>query len=315
MADGEPTERPVPVQSVARGRPFVIRYPQVALAGLRLARTADVIYATATYAAAAAAAIGARRPLVAKLVSDPAYERAWRYGLFRGSLEAFQQAGDPRSAALRQLRTTSLRAGAPDRRAEPVPRRDRRRLGARPGRIEVLVNPAPPPADVEPAPLEPGTFVFVGRLTHQKALPVLLEAIAAVDGARLELVGDGADRAALEATRRGARARRSSPLRRRAAARPGARASRGRARRRPLERLGEPAARRRRGAVRRARPSSRPPSAACRRSCATARTACSSRRTIPRRWPARCARSCTTTRSGRGSPRPRSRRSPRSAAT
>src|SRR6266568_579990 len=64
MADNEPSEVPVPVTSVARGRPFVIRYPQVALTGLRLARTADVIYATATYAAAAAAALGARRPLV-----------------------------------------------------------------------------------------------------------------------------------------------------------------------------------------------------------------------------------------------------------
>ena len=200
MADGEPTERPVPVQTVARGRPFVVRYPQVALAGLRLARTADVLYATATYAAAAAAAVGAHRPLVAKLVSDPAYERAWRYGFFRGSLEAFQQAGGPRSAALRQLRTTSLRRA----RRIVVPSRYLAEIaggwGLDRARIEVLVNPAPPPADVEPEPLEPGTFVFVGRLTHQKALPVLLEAIAAVEGARLELVGSGADRGALEAT-------------------------------------------------------------------------------------------------------------------
>ena len=199
MADSEPTERPVPVRSVARGRPFVIRYPQVALTGLRLARPADVIYATATYAAAAVAASGSRRPLVAKLVSDPAYERAWRYGVFRGSLEAFQRAADPRSAALRRLRTWSLRGA----RRIVVPSRYLARIaggwGLEPGRIEVLVNPAPPPADVEPAQLEPGTFVFVGRLTHQKALPVLLEAIAAVDGAKLELVGAGADRPALEA--------------------------------------------------------------------------------------------------------------------
>jgi glycosyltransferase involved in cell wall biosynthesis len=199
MADSEPTERPVPVRSVARGRPFVIRYPQVALTGLRLARPADVIYATATYAAAAVAASGSRRPLVAKLVSDPAYERAWRYGVFRGSLEAFQRAGDPRSAALRRLRTWSLRGA----RRIVVPSRYLANVagswGLDPGRIEVLVNPAPPPADVEPARLGPGTFVFVGRLTHQKALPVLLEATAAVDGAMLELVGSGADRPALEA--------------------------------------------------------------------------------------------------------------------
>src|SRR6266487_4149836 len=92
MTDSEPSDRPVPVQAVTRGRPFVVRYPQVALAGLRLARSSDLVYATSTYAAAAFAATGARRPLVAKLVTDPAYERAWRYGVFRGSMEAFQQA-------------------------------------------------------------------------------------------------------------------------------------------------------------------------------------------------------------------------------
>lgn len=200
MADGVPSELPVPVQAVARGRPFVVRYPQVALAGLRLARTADVLYATATYAAAAAAATGARRPLVAKLVSDPAYERAWRYGFFRGSLEAFQETREPRSVALRRLRSWSLRRA----RRIVVPSRYLAEIAAGWGldgaRIEVLVNPAPPPTDVEPAALEPGTFVFVGRLTHQKALPVLLEAIGAVEGAKLELVGTGADRNALEET-------------------------------------------------------------------------------------------------------------------
>src|SRR3979490_1187870 len=52
MGDHEPTQRPVPVESIARGRPFVVRYPQVAATGFRLARRADVVYATATYAAA-----------------------------------------------------------------------------------------------------------------------------------------------------------------------------------------------------------------------------------------------------------------------
>src|SRR6059036_974697 len=54
MSDAEPTVRPVPVHAVPRGRPFVVRYPQVAVEGARLARRADVVYATATYAAAAA---------------------------------------------------------------------------------------------------------------------------------------------------------------------------------------------------------------------------------------------------------------------
>ena len=131
MADDEPSDLPVPVHSIARGRPFVVRYPQVALAGFRLARTADVVYATSTYAAAAAASTGARRPLVAKLVSDPAYERAWRYRrvprLARGVRAGARSALGRAQVAADVLAS----ARAADRRPEPVSRRDRRRLGPR----------------------------------------------------------------------------------------------------------------------------------------------------------------------------------------
>jgi glycosyltransferase involved in cell wall biosynthesis len=196
MGDAQPAERPVPVVSISRARPFPVRYPQVAAAGFRLARRADVVYATATYAAAAAAS--ARRPLVVKLVSDPAYERARRYGVFRGPLEAFEEARTPALLALRRLRTASLRRAA----RVVVPSRYLARIasgwGLDPSRIEVLVNPAPPPSDVEAAPLGPCTFVFVGRLTNQKGLPVALRALSAVPEARLEIVGDGPERHALE---------------------------------------------------------------------------------------------------------------------
>jgi glycosyltransferase involved in cell wall biosynthesis len=198
MGDHEPTERPVPVESIARGRPFVVRYPRVAVAGFRLARRADVVYATATYAAAAAASVAAHRPLVVKLVSDPAYERARRYGLFSGPLEAFQAESSMRVLPLKRLRTASLRRA----RRIVVPSRYLAQIAAGWGldrsRIEVLTNPAPPPIDVDPMSLEPGTFVFVGRLTEQKALPVALAAVAEVEGARLTLVGDGPERESLE---------------------------------------------------------------------------------------------------------------------
>jgi glycosyltransferase involved in cell wall biosynthesis len=62
----------------------------------------------------------------------------------------------------------------------------------------VLINPAPPPSDVVAEPLPPGTFVFVGRLTEQKALTVALGALARVPAARLVLIGDGPERARLE---------------------------------------------------------------------------------------------------------------------
>jgi len=198
MGDAEPTERPVPVESVSRGRPFVVRYPLVAVRAMQLARRADVVYATATYAAAAAAAAAACRPLVAKLVSDPAYERARRYGLVRGTLESFQADRSPAVRALKTMRTNSLRRA----RRIVVPSRYLAGFAARWGlneeRIEVLSNPAPPPTEVDPAPLDGATFVFVGRLTEQKALPVALHALARVPEARLVLVGDGPERSGLE---------------------------------------------------------------------------------------------------------------------
>jgi len=196
MGNTEPTERPVPVDSIARGRPFVVRYPLVAATGFGRARRADVVYATATYAAAAVSAVG--RPLVAKLVSDPAYERARRYGFFAGSLEEFQLTGNRRVRALKRLRTLALNRA----RRIVVPSRYLAEIAAGWGldrsTIEVLVNPAPAPEEINPEPLDAQTFVFVGRLTEQKALPVALEALRDVDGAKLVLVGDGPERGQLE---------------------------------------------------------------------------------------------------------------------
>jgi glycosyltransferase involved in cell wall biosynthesis len=198
MGDGEPAERPCRVEVVRRSLPFPIRYGLVALRGARAARGADVLYASATYAAAALASVAARRPLVAKLVSDPAYERARRYGLFTGTLEQFQSAASPSARLLKALRDLSLRRA----RAIVVPSAYlaaiARRWRLRDDRIQVLTNPAPPPRDVEPEVLADGTFVFVGRLTRAKALRTAIDAVARVPAARLVVVGEGEERAELE---------------------------------------------------------------------------------------------------------------------
>ena len=46
---------------------------------------------------------------------------------------------------------------------------------------------------------EPGLLVAIGRLADKKGIDVLLDALVKVPGARLEVVGDGPDRGALEA--------------------------------------------------------------------------------------------------------------------
>ena len=198
MGDGEPAERPCEVDVVSRRLPFPLRYGLVALRGARAARRADVVYASATVGAAAAASVLARRPLVVKLTSDPAYERARRYGLFSGATAEFQSAATRPIRLLKALRNAALRRA----RTIVVPSAYLARFAETWGldgrRIRVLTNPAPPPRQVEPEPLPSGTFVFVGRLTEAKDLPTAFAAVELVEGARLVVVGDGPDRAELE---------------------------------------------------------------------------------------------------------------------
>ena len=199
MGDGEPAERPCEVEVVPRRLPFPLRYGLVAFRGARDARRSNVLYATSTYAAAAIASLVARRPLVAKLVSDPAYERALRYRLFRGTLEEFQRARSRPVRLLQRLRNAALGRAV----TIVVPSAYQGEIAAGWGldrdRIHVLTNPAPPPRDVEAEQLPPGTFVFVGRLTAAKALGTAIDAVAQLPEARLVVVGDGPERAVLEA--------------------------------------------------------------------------------------------------------------------
>jgi glycosyltransferase involved in cell wall biosynthesis len=197
MGDGEPAVRPCEVVVVSRASSFPVRYGRTALAAARRARTADLVYATATYAAASFASSVSRTPLVAKLVSDPAYERARRYGLFDGTLEEFQEPGSVQLETLKRARSQALRrAGAivvPSAYLAAITKT----WGLDRSRVSVLPNPAPD-VDVAPERLEPGTFVFVGRLTRAKALEVAIAAIGQVPATRLILIGDGPDRRWLE---------------------------------------------------------------------------------------------------------------------
>ncbi|MEU4653078.1 glycosyltransferase family 4 protein [Streptomyces sp. NPDC023723] len=72
------------------------------------------------------------------------------------------------------------------------------------GRVPVHVLPNGVPRTALPLPVkEPGRLLYVGRLERVKGVHVLLDAFRALGpdhpGATLDIVGDGADRAALEA--------------------------------------------------------------------------------------------------------------------
>ena len=205
-ADVAPEAPDFPIHAVLRSTPVGVRHARVAALIARRARSADVVYATSMISRAGLGSTLARRPLVLKLVADAAYERAKRQGLFAGSLAEFQEARGRRIAALRLARDLALR------RASHVvcPSAFLRELslgwGLAAEKVTVVPNAIPPLPALRAAAevrgelgLAPPLLAFAGRINAQKALDVLLEALAQVDGPTLALAGDGPERERLEA--------------------------------------------------------------------------------------------------------------------
>jgi glycosyltransferase involved in cell wall biosynthesis len=165
------------------------------------------VYATTMIRRAALGAALARRPLVVKLVADEAYERERRAGRFSGTLHDFQQhRSGLRVRLLRSTRTAALRRAG----RIVVPSAYLREIalgwGLRPERVVVVPNPAPatssvPPRDKARAALDVQGLALgtAGRLTAQKALGDGLAALARIRDVELLVLGDGPERAALEA--------------------------------------------------------------------------------------------------------------------
>jgi glycosyltransferase involved in cell wall biosynthesis len=202
-ASAPPAREAYRVRWISRRLPPGFRHGAVALEIARAAREADVVYATSMIGRTAVGAAFARRPFVAKVTSDPAFERSRRRGLVAGETVAFQAGGGGLAAVLlRHVRNWSVRRAAhvvcPSAYIAELVSSWRGEAGG----VSVLPNPAPDPADaaeVEPVG-PPPLLAFAGRLTAAKNLDVALRALVAADSATLVVVGDGEERRALERT-------------------------------------------------------------------------------------------------------------------
>src|SRR4051794_14341350 len=199
-ADGQPAGEAYPVRWISRRLPPGVRHAEVVRRLAGRARHADVVYATSMLGRSAAAVTLTRTPLVLKVTSDPAFERARRRGAVGGAVVDFQN-GDG-SALVRALRASR---DATVRRAAHVvcPSAYMAELavswGVPEDRVSVLPNPAPRPDDAAPVELDARpALVFAGRLTAAKDLGTLFRALAEVPAATLTVVGDGEERAPLE---------------------------------------------------------------------------------------------------------------------
>jgi glycosyltransferase involved in cell wall biosynthesis len=191
--------------AVPRGGSRLGRMARGSLAVAAAARWPDVVYANGLFYKSVVAATLHHVPLVVKLTTDPAYERARSLGLFAGDIEAFQR--PHRGAAIRYLklvRRTML--SKPE--SVVIPSRYLAEIaggwGLARDRITVVPNPAPAVAQLEPRGavrrrlgVDGPTFVFVGRLVPAKNLPLAIAALTRVPAARLVVIGDGPEREAL----------------------------------------------------------------------------------------------------------------------
>jgi glycosyltransferase involved in cell wall biosynthesis len=170
-----------------------VRHVRVAELVRDRARRADVVYTTSMLNRTALGCALARRPFVAKLTTDPAFERARRLLRYPGTIDEFQDVRSPfklvRNATLRRAARVVCPsaylaglAGGWGVRAEVV-------------RNPVSIPPLPPREELRARHgLTGPTLVFSGRLVPQKDLGTLLEAAALVPEAQLLVAGEGEER-------------------------------------------------------------------------------------------------------------------------
>jgi glycosyltransferase involved in cell wall biosynthesis len=205
-ADRAPAPEPYPVHWTSRRLPKGARHLHAAALVARLARRADAVYTTGMFARSAVGARLARRPYVVKLTGDPAFERLRARGSVGGTVEEFQETGGFQARALGRLRGSVLRGAAHVYCPSEYLRLLVLEWGVDPARTAVLPNPAPAPPAFDDRDelrrrlgLDGVALAFAGRLTAQKALPLLLEAVSRADGVTLAIAGEGPERGAVEA--------------------------------------------------------------------------------------------------------------------
>lgn len=199
---GGDRDDPFPVIRVVRHGPPPVRWIAGATTLLRAMRGADVVYALGLLPQAVAASAVMRRPLVARIVSDVAWDRAMAYGWTKDDLPTFNS----RRYGLRTQLLKSVHYGAM-RRAHLVVVPSRwlaawvEQRGVSASRVRVILNALAPMSAVGPRRilvLTPYLIAAVGRMVAFKQFDVTIRAVAQMPDVSLLLVGDGPQRGALQ---------------------------------------------------------------------------------------------------------------------
>jgi glycosyltransferase involved in cell wall biosynthesis len=204
-ADAPPATSSYTVHWVSRQVPSGVRHLRVAALVRSRARGCDVVYSVGMEGRSAVGARLAGRPLVQRLASDPAFERARWLGLTQAPFEAFERERGVRVGALRWARDHEVRSATRIVCPSAWLRDAVVGWGLDPSRIEVLPHALRAPETGGRDELrrrygfEGPTLVLAGRLVPQKSLDIALRALRSADGVTLIVAGDGPQRGPAEA--------------------------------------------------------------------------------------------------------------------
>ncbi|NUN50239.1 MAG: glycosyltransferase family 4 protein, partial [Candidatus Brocadiae bacterium] len=209
---GEPHDHPYPfpVTRISRKQPVPLRLARLSVEVVRRAARADLLYVNDHGLAPAVVNLALRKPMVMKIVGDFSWEWSVRHGHTKENIDEFQDLPHaPKVALVRALQTFY------SRRADRIVTPSRYLAGivagwgVDPGRIRVVhnaVDPAKYPFPESRAAaqallgLEGRFVVTVARLTPWKGVDALIRVLPRMPaGWRLLVVGDGPERARLEA--------------------------------------------------------------------------------------------------------------------
>jgi glycosyltransferase involved in cell wall biosynthesis len=135
----------------------------------------------------------ARTPFVAKLTTDPAFERARRLLGYAGTIDEFQRTRSPFAVARNLTLRRAARVVCPSEYLAGLARGWGVRAEVLPNPVEVPELPSRDELRARHG-LEGPTLVFSGRLVAQKDLGTLLAAAERVPEATLLVAGDGEER-------------------------------------------------------------------------------------------------------------------------
>ena len=202
-----------------RSWPWPWRTARAFLWIVRHSRDFDAVYATGLTTEAVAGTLVGRRPVVVKVVCDPAWERGARLGLTTETFDAFQHSerGSVALRGMRALRNWSVRRATIVTTPSEHLRHAAEGWGAQ--NVEVVPNGVRQVAtssSCEATPHRTLDLLYVGRLVALKRVDVLIEGVARARSARLDIVGDGPEvehlRGRVDALGAGERVRLLGPL-------------------------------------------------------------------------------------------------------